>query len=288
MGIRKHFEKKPTDEDLKLQDLSFEDDRKEKRPLFDPEEEISNEVRQSLFNELERERRFPSWTLVLRDAARLKIVFPERTEELKLDKTTLESIKSVLPNQTELFEKHFDGGSAKSYIEYMSDLRLCYPEEEYIADKDVKRRLVRAIRTFTYVPGILAQIGADLRIWTRKSAEELGMSDSKWNDLKEMLEKNRTESQWYDFLKLAANLKILHPERYDELKVDLEAWKNMKELLERFIKTKHWFVVLEIAFYLKVLAAEKINFTDQGMELVMEKSEDFKQTKKPRPERKNF
>ncbi len=41
MGIRKHFERKPSDEDLKLQDLSLEQEKTTPELKFDPETEIT-------------------------------------------------------------------------------------------------------------------------------------------------------------------------------------------------------------------------------------------------------
>ncbi len=195
MGIRKHFEKKG-EGDLKLQDLSLEQEEAKPELKFDPETEISETDWQEMKNSLESDRQNNSWWGFAEQAMRLKILFPDRTAELNLD--------------------------------------------------------------------------------------------SAWQGMKNRLEVFRRSYNWRNFAEQARSFKILFPNRKAELDLNDSAWQGMKDDLESDRRNNNWGTFTEQAMRLKILAADKVETTDQGLEITMRPPESFKSPKKPRPERKAF
>ncbi len=124
MGIRKHFENKPSDEDLKLQDLSLEQEETKPELQFDPETEITESDWQAMKDELESYRQYNRWWNFANQAMCLNILFPDRTAELNLDsawqgmKQKLESFRQnnswlAFANQAKSFKILFPNRTAE-------------------------------------------------------------------------------------------------------------------------------------------------------------------------------
>ncbi len=95
MGIRKHFEKKPSGEDLKLQDFSLEQEENSELK-FNPETEISETDWQGMKDKLERNRQNNNWWAFANQATYLKILFPDKTVELDLNDLVWQGMKDKL------------------------------------------------------------------------------------------------------------------------------------------------------------------------------------------------
>ncbi len=96
MGIRKHFEKKPPDENLKLQDLSL---KQEETPelKFDPETEITESAWQGMKQKLENYRNSDWWDFAAL-AMSMKILSPDKSSELNIDDQAWQGMKQKLEN----------------------------------------------------------------------------------------------------------------------------------------------------------------------------------------------
>ena len=122
-----------------------------------------------------------------------------------------------------------------------------------------------------------------LKILFPDRVSELDLDDSALQGMKDALESDRQAIDWWD---QAMRLKILFPDKTAELGLD-SAWQGMKDQLVSYRQRNNWYGFADQAMSLNILAADEVKVTDQGLELIMRK-EDFKQTKKPRPERKDF
>ncbi len=126
-----------------------------------------------------------------------------------------------------------------------------------------------------------------LKILFPDKASELNL-DSAWQGMKDQLESSRQDNDWGAFAYQAIHLKILFPNRKAELDLNDSAWQGMKQNLESNRRFNNWWHFANQAMRLKILAADKVEITDQGLEITMLPPESFKSEKKPRPERKNF
>ena len=114
---------------------------------------------------------------------------------------------------------------------------------------------------------------------------ETEISDTDWEGMKAKLKEFRKQS-WWNFANLAMRMSILRPDQKSELQIDDQAWQGMKAALEESHK-QNWQSFADLAMFMSILSAEKVQITDQGIELEMRKP-DFKQEKSKRPERRNF
>ena len=123
-----------------------------------------------------------------------------------------------------------------------------------------------------------------LKILFPEKVGELELN-KKW---KKMLQKYRfydesNNNEW-NLTYLGMRFKILFPEKVGELELD-KKWEKMKKRYEDDCRRKSWWSALDLAASLKVLAAKQVKITDQGLELIMEDQEDFKDEVLERPER---
>jgi len=278
MGIKEHFKEHP-DEDIKIHDFSVEAEEVEKLK-FDAESEISGEVWRKLKDSLERCRE-NSWIGFDEKAFALKILFPDRASELGLNDDAWQGMNTKLEKERE--NNHLN------FVEQAMRLKILFPERISELDLDSVQQIIEdeliiwrhSDREVVIILALSSKI-----IFPEKTLE-FDFDDEDWREIKEKLEDYRDNEQWLLFAQQAMRLKILFPERISELGLDDKTWKIMKDLLKNYCKDKRWGSITNLAMYLKVLAADEVKVTDQGLELVMRK-QDFKQERKPRPERREF
>ncbi len=116
---------------------------------------------------------------------------------------------------------------------------------------------------------------------------ETEISKTDWQAMKNELESDRQDNDWWAFAHQAMRLKILFPDKASELDLD-SAWQGMKDKLKSDRQNNRWRDFATQAMFLKILAADEVKVTNQGLEITMLPPESFKSEKKPRPERKNF
>jgi len=116
---------------------------------------------------------------------------------------------------------------------------------------------------------------------------EKEITEAAWRGMKDVLNQYREKENenWWLFADLAMYLKILQPEQYSELQVNDEAWQGMKNVLNQYRKDKNWWDFAYLAMCLHILAAEKVEASDQGLEITMpqKKASPFVP---PRPQRR--
>ena len=231
MGIRKHFEKKG-EGDLKLQDLSLEQEESEKLK-FDPETEISKTDWQGMKNELGSYHQNKNWLGFAYQAMHLKILFPDKTADLDLD-SAWQGMKGIL-------ESDRRNNNWWGFTKQAMRLKVLFPER----------------------------------------VSELNLDVIAWQKMKDRLEKALNPSYQ------ATYLKILFPNKMSDLNLN-PVWQKTETALEECREDNDWSNFANLAMNLKILAADKVETTDQGLEITMLPPESFKSPKKPRPERKNF
>ncbi len=240
MGIRKHFEKKPSDEDLKLQDLSLEQEEVGPELKFDPETEITESDWQGMMKQLREDRENNHWQNFVRQAMYMRILAPYKASELNIDDVAWREIKQQLEEDRKSIWRGF------------------------------------------------AHQAMSMKILQHDKFIELKIDDQAWQGMIRTLERYRNNGNWWAFADQANDMKILQPSKAVELNIDDQAWQGMKQQLEMLRRGESWLRFAHQAMYMKILAADKVEVTDQGLEITMLPPESFKSEKKPRPERKQF
>ncbi len=230
MGIRKHFEKKPPDEDLKLQDLALEQGESRPELKFDPGTAISETDWQNTKNELESFRHENRWWVFATRAMCLKILFPDKTAELDLD-PAWQGMKDAL-------ESYRQADNWWNFANQAMQLKILFPDKT--AELDLNDLAWQGMKNKLeyYRQGswhAFADQAMNLKILFPDRTAELDLNDSAWQGMKEELESDRRNNNWGDFTSQATELKILAA---NEVKVTDQGLEITMRPLESFKSEK--------------------------------------------------
>ncbi len=276
MGIRKHFEQKPSDEDLKLQDLSLEQD-KFKEALFDVDWEVFNQEWDSIKEALENTSTSAGFLIF---AANLKLLRPDRFNELDVSKrfsNVMESVDLYRSDENKWQEGLF------VFLRVLAYMKLVFPDKEILTDDEYsfasnKLQYHRSEKNWQS----FSDYALFLKI-LRPECEIAGLDEEARVGVRESV---RSDIGMGTFVECLGTFRLLFT---DEKRLNLKG--NVEGDIERNFAdlkgTRKWYRLAEYARNLKILEAEQVEVADGGIKLIMSK-ESFKAEKKPRPERKQF
>ncbi len=290
MGIRKHFEKKG-ERDLKLQDLSLDDERSESG--FDIDKRLTEKDWKGFRSELSECVERGRWFGFARLAGDLVVLDRDRIADF-LEKIGDEELKKMKETYLSF---DWDVGmdmrtSDRVYFKYMVLLKRLFPDKDLgdlIPWKDVEsvwkrgRDLLEGFsRTDNYDPFEILVIARDLRILfpERFPIPDLVLDKQKLKDYLDS-EKSRGMEHYANRL---ASLRIAFPEVYKEVNL-IPA--DCRTMLARLDEQDRYFGFVDMAVNLKIIEADEVKITDKGLELI-KKKEDFRAEKKKRPVRRSF
>ncbi|MEW6408271.1 MAG: hypothetical protein AB1465_06320 [Patescibacteria group bacterium] len=95
MSIREYFQKYPP-EALRLHDLTIEREEKRERLVFNPETEIFDSDWQEMKAKLQKYRQNKNWWDFSWLAMEMKILFPDRSQELELNEEDWQGMRAAL------------------------------------------------------------------------------------------------------------------------------------------------------------------------------------------------
>ena len=280
MGIRKHFEQQKDIEDLKIHEVGLDEQEKEKL-RFDPETEILDTDWQGMKDQLEQERKNGNWQGFAYLAMRMSILRPDQKTELNIDDIAWQGMRGELGRI--LSRNWFD---FISLAMHMSILRPDQKAELNIDGaiwKKMKNRLKKRRNTNAWYH--FAHQALCMFILRPDQKGNLDIDDIAWQGMKGQLEQERND-RWWRFTDLALSMFILRPDQREDLDIDISAWRGMRNEIEQ-VQQNNWWNFADLAMSMTILSAEKVEITDQGIELVVKKP-DFRQKKAKRPERKSF
>lgn len=170
-------------------------------------------------------------------------------------------------------------------------MRILFPEKiiELRINDQVWQGAKRELEVFRdYDYGRIFSLRAmSMKILCPEKAAELGIDDRVWQGMKQVLEEYRGNN-WRNFASQAVCMKILCPEKAAELEIGETDWLGMKQKLGEYRKNHKWWDFADQAMHLTFLAADKVEITDKGFEIIMQRKEFKKKKEKSRPERKKF
>ena len=287
MGIRKHFEQQKEQEDLKLSEIGFEV-TESKQPHFDPERDITESDWQSLLEILERYTMYTSADVgyeFAKLASAMKVI--DSQKEIIIDREAWERLMKKVPVTISALAVNMKILDPERFNK--SDL------QDPSFQKDMQE--LEGQRTPHTSWRLFAVKAVNIMILWPEKASELNIGQVEWQGMHAKLEEYRQKKEWKKFAIQAKNMKILDPKEFEGVRISKLDWEEMLNQLNQFrrdgfrrdsIGTDGWHHFAELASALTILAAGKVEVTDNGLEISMQKAEDFKQQKKPRPERRAF
>lgn len=288
MPLEKYFGK---EEKIDIKKLAVEEPEKksEIKVSFDPEKEITNEDWERMKENL-KNRRGDNWPNFFIRAVEIKLLFPDRTAELRLDD------ERVLGAMKEGLGKYRQKNKWWQFSEAAMEAKILFPERaaelglDEQARKEMKKKLDHYKENKSW--GEFAEQAMRVKIVFPHKASELGLTEEFWKNQKKRLERPRRNRYLYwggDFAERAAVMKILFPERVPELGLNKETWEGMEGYLVERRNHGQLANFSKQAINMKILAAEEVKVSDNGLEIIMskEKPKLGKETP-PLPETRKF
>ena len=115
---------------------------------------------------------------------------------------------------------------------------------------------------------------------------DLKLTQKDWQGMLDDLKEYRREENWPYFSSQAMAVRILDPKM--DLRLDQQAWNGMRDDLERCRHDKNYIDFSELTLAMKILVAEKVEVTDNGLEISMRKDKPLVSEVPPVPETKQF
>jgi hypothetical protein len=210
------------------------------------------------------------WASFLDKAKNVKILFPERFSQLRINKDDWKGMKSCLANYSA-------DGKWDDVRHVAMCMKILYPDKEsqlYIPsefwDESLEKLKKQRKNNWTF----FASIASDMKVlFYDKDCPNIEMGnyrymlnknidDESWEGMQNDLKKLREKKWWSNFAGLAANMKILCPEKVSQLDIDDEAWKGMGKSLEEYHNDMWVAGVFEEVVNMKILEADKDKVID--------------------------
>lgn len=284
-------------ERLNIKDLTIEDPEKKVETssvVFNPERDVTedewDEMKTEFLKNIENSKYITNRLDSLTDAVWMKILFPERSDELNLTENLWDDLKSIYDSE---FRSEYTSDTLmkmkilfpEKFNEFKPDLASQFDKMKWESMKEELAKYKKESLEDEFSPtSNFSELARKMKIAFPEKVQELGLDDEIANQMKRYINDNK--DRWYNFLTNAANFKILFPERTNELNLDDKFWKNAKKVYKTGCQG------LNPSFFaesLKVLAAEKIDITDNGLEFTMPTKAESIQSANPEiPEQRNF
>lgn len=271
-------------ERVNIKDLTIEEPEKSQELTFDPEKEITKEDWKMMKKELDKERELGNWARFLSVVRCMKILNPNY--DFIIDKDTREGIYKELESYRKKSEWVIVTEMAMNMK--MLDPTVTLNLDEFTQERMQKDAFKEHNKVWTdYIDQLMA-----LKVFDQKLEVHLGTEGLEKMDLN--LNVSKAKEQWEEFAELAAAEKVINMSL--NVEVSPTEWQNMKNILENY-REKHREkgefyekAFTNMASWMKILAAEKVEVTNDGLEITMPKKvkSEPKSEPLPFPEKRNF
>jgi len=314
MGIREHLGKHE-EGDLKLQDLEMEHSGT-KEIMFDPDKEISDDDWQAMSGVLAEYKEKKDWGNFFRVARYMKFL-GRRDFSLALSESEIESIKhnvnNLWPTAFEAVQSRFEKARSLEELEVsiemqrgaevklediMLDIMYAFPdlrEEIGLSDQRLEQVLENKRKALAE-ENFVSDAAMFVSVVDPKGFEDLDFDQDKlFSVLEEHIEKELSYDDdgvitAHTLLAALEKLRMIFLQRKSKFFQDERIWNIFRKRLEYLRKKddgKEWYMISKYAFCMTLMSVEKVEMTKNGLKLT-QRSEEFKQEKKSRPERRKF
>ena len=259
---------------------------------------VTNTDWRRLLEELEAVRGFTDdfkWRSFATLAHPMKVLFPERVDELKLNDTAFGGIIDHVNFLAEQDKWTEFGEVAFKLISLNANKTRDYLPKE--AWERLTFALKRTRNTDTFSFGLLAANVAGIYP-DRKDG--LDLNDQAWEKISQEIT-SIGDNNGLGYSRFAAAARLTFPDRYLELGLDNQRWEQLGKQFDftgkvmelearggpNIYRSGH-FNYANFAMNLKILSAEKAVLNNQGIELVMPSGQQFKQPALPIPTQRRF
>lgn len=282
MPLEKYFGK---EEKIDVKKLAVEEPEKKPALPFDPEKEISLDDWRNSKTYLENTRMgnyYGKWADFGQRAMVMKLLFPERTTELNLKGKDWEEMKK----QLETSYRHI--GGEKNIINQLMALKILFPEKFSKLKPEEYWDVMKTQLDSNWKNGNADWVGK-MKVIFPERALELKIDNVFLDNAKRRLNTLKSPALLDMWALQAMYMKIIFTEEVAELELDSKDWERMKKELDTDRRHNSWEAFLRRALRMKIFAAEKVEITEKGLEIVIQKeSPELKTEAPPFPEKRKF
>lgn len=249
---------------------------------FDPEKEITKDDWQELKTELKENRKAKDWYGFSCTAMNMKILDPKI--DIGLDRAAKQGMKSELENPRDREFQDVESYKWSKFAHQAAAMKILDPEMDLGLTKAQWQEMNDLLKDKSEWVDFCS-LAVDMKILDPKLDPEmdLGLDQDVRQKLRDYVDHHK-KTQGHalyssEFFELAAKVKILDPEI--DLGLDQAAWQRMRKHLRiRETRIAHKPLVYQPsadkfasqAAAMKILAAEKVEITDNGLEITMPES----------------
>jgi hypothetical protein len=288
--------------EIDITQLSIETPRQMPSSLWGEIERVLTPERQNkLFAQVRarRERIHTESTPYFNAAANLKLLFPERAAELKLDIEAWKILKEKAQESTSS-ESVIDSNSIQGppdldapptfSLHSLMTAKILYPDRyaEFGIDKEKEDEIIGKIRD-AYKHWNTPLINSFIYSYRAKVLfphrfHEVSSDAPSLLSWQKLIEQEKINGNWMDFARYAAYFKIVFPEKIDELEIGDFEWSHMLQTL----KDSNLTADSLFPWNLKMLAAEKIVPSSNGIDIIMPTRPEEAEMEQTMPTERNF
>ena len=260
---------------INIHELTIEEPEKQSELPFDPERDITKQDWEVMRLCLEHSRKNNTWSDFSAYAARMKILDP--TQDLNLDQTAWQGMEDEFKKQS---------FNPQRLTSNAADMKVLDPKRDLNLDQTAWTKMRRELENWRSKNdwGMFSWQASNMKIIDPKI--NLKLDQAAWQGMEKQLEEYRRSNNWTSFFLQASRMKILDPKI--DLKLDQTAWQGARDELE---VDRRQFMMQgfdSLAKCMKILVAERVDVTDQGLEITMPKREKPLTSVPPIPETKQF
>ncbi len=271
----------PFDPDrLNIYELVIEEPEKEKQSElpFDVERDITDEEWDRFKADMDQLRKSNEWSYLGQKLAHLKILDPQRLPLLE------ENLFSGMQEKRNHYSKSSFGGG--DFLSVSCKLKSLFPERNLNFSPVEMEKMKYSVET-NLANENWGNYALEFSVFKVVSPDNGLKYDSRaMEENEKQLESFRKEKDWWNFCYLGANIRIIDPSH--DFKLDKADWEDMLQF-RNSTTGQHIDNLFAHFANMQVLAAEKVEVTDNGLELTMSKPKQKLDTGvPPLPETKNF
>ena len=254
---------------INIHELTIEEPEKQTELPFDVERDVSKEDWERMWQSLENSRKYDNQIDFSTTAMCFKILDPKvdlNLNEADLDgmRSNLEMFRNKIPSDWQNFYKQ---AAELKIIDPKIDIKLDKARWDGEMPRDaIAKSLLESSEHNINWHGFAT---CSMRIKIIDPGMDLNLDESIWNEMHQELEGYRSHNNWKGFARQATEMKILDPKI--ELNLDRGAWEGMHQKLEMCRSFKFVRDFMQQVKNMKILAAEKLEVTENGLELTMSK-----------------
>lgn len=250
---------------VNIKDLVLPQHEQSRGMVFDPLKEVTEDDLREIkawLNLTKNDVSLDHRIYIAEVVSSLKRIFPQRCDELGVDKNLLEILRGPLK---------FASTSIDRALEHLTAIREISPQDfPHFTSDSYWLRALGEIEHLKDDPAnlVLLRVMTDTQL-AFPSKDPIDTSFIELPDINRYLNFWRQSEDWSGFAEVGMRYRLISPDGFPQLDIKQDDWLGMRKSLKKYRTNKLWDVFAIHMMYMSVMTAEEIQITDKGLEVIM-------------------